>query len=273
MNPNLLKAVLGRDETPFDESLLEQLRGKRVLILGAKGSIGTALTNVLEPIADVIATDVDRCNVESPLDVMDHIVLFQPEYVVNLAGAKHAPLGESQIRQTWQINTQGASIVLRSASIVRSVKRVVTASTCKACDPETVYGASKMIVERETLHSGHSVARFYNVVETSGNVFEIWDKAGEQIEVTPCKRYFISLSEAVQLILHTMNAPAGRWVLNTVEQRSMRDVAEELYPNKTIVTVAPRRGDRLIEPLMATHETVVETRGVFSRIMSQHEVE
>ena len=109
-----------------------------------------------------------------------------------------------------EVNVLGTRNVLAHAP---EGSHVVTASTCKACEPETAYGASKLVAERVTLNAGGSVARFYNVVESSGNVFEIWSELdpSEPLEVTPCRRYFISLAEAVSLVVWTAILPPARY--------------------------------------------------------------
>ena len=119
-------------------------------------------------------------------------------------------------------------------------------STCKSANPEIVYGASKLIAERMTLNEGGSVARFFNVVETSGNVFEIWNNIpeNEPIDVAPlCERHFISLDESVGLILFTMDSKPGRYIVNSGPLVTIGDVADRLYPEREKNIILPRRGD------------------------------
>jgi FlaA1/EpsC-like NDP-sugar epimerase len=151
----------------------------------------------------------------------------------------------------------------------------VTASTCKSCEPETAYGASKLVAERVTLNAGGSVARFYNVVESSGNVFEIWAQvpADEPLLVTPCRRYFISLAEAVSLVIWTAILPPGRYGFDPGQPREMHDVASDLYPGRQLQSVPPRRGDRIAEPLAARHEQVEQgARPGLLRIVGAHDL-
>jgi FlaA1/EpsC-like NDP-sugar epimerase len=247
-----LERILGRPERPLPlDEPLETLAGKRILVTGAKGSIGSALLEHIK----AVATDVDSLDVRDGNAVRAMFSSEQPEVILHLAAAKSAPDGERDPMSALEINVLGTRNVLAHAP---SGCRVVTASTCKSCEPETAYGASKLVAERVTLNAGGAVARFYNVVESSGNVFELWGQmaADEPLPVTPCRRYFISLAEAVSLMLWTAIMPPARYGFDPGSAREMRDVAADLYPGRALHSVPARRGDRLVEPLAARHEHV-----------------
>lgn len=253
---------------------LEQLAGARVLVTGALGSIGSAVVAELHAAGIAVhATDLDGVPY---LDVRDRdrvaamLSIFRPSHILHLAGAKHAPGGELDPASTARTNVHGTENVLRYAAGAR----VVTASTCKACDPETAYGASKLIAERMTLNAGGSVARLYNVVESSGNVFRIWESlaTSEPIPVSPCERYFISLADAVALVLWTAVLEPGRYAIDPAPPQRIEDVAAALYPGRPQLRIAPRRGDRLHEPRHGRSEKATRTAVVgIVRITSPHE--
>jgi FlaA1/EpsC-like NDP-sugar epimerase len=265
-----IERILGRPERPLPlEEPLARLAGKRILITGAKGSIGSAL---LEHI-DAVPTDVDSLDVRDEDAVNEAFSAAGPEVVFHMAAAKSAPDGERDPMSALEINVIGTRNVLAHAP---KGCRVVTASTCKACEPETAYGASKLVAERVTLNAGGSVARFYNVVESSGNVFETWAQLGpdEPIPVTPCRRYFISLAEAVSLVLWTAVLPPARYGFDPGTARELRDVAADLYPGRATHSIPPRRGDRLVEPLAARHEQVEQdAQASLLRIVGAHDLE
>jgi UDP-N-acetyl-D-glucosamine 4,6-dehydratase len=259
-NASRLERILGRPERPLPlEEPLARLAGKRVLVTGAAGSIGGAAAKLLNPVAHVVATD--KHSGDRPVDVtLENEVVSvmgeeRPDVVLHLAAAKSAPDAERDPMSALEVNVLGTRHVLAHSP---SGSRVVTASTCKACEPETAYGASKLVAERVTLNAGGSVARFYNVVESSGNVFELWDQLSpdEPLLVTPCRRYFISLAEAVSLVIWTAVLPPARYGFDPGTPRQMRNVAADLYPDRAVKSVPPRRGDRLAEPLAAGHEQV-----------------
>lgn len=244
----------------------------RVLVTGAAGSVGQALCPVLKEVGHrVCETDIDTMDVRDASLVRRLVELDAPDVIVHLAGAKHAPEAELDPAGTATTNITGTANVLAAAAAVGA--RVVTASTCKACDPETAYGASKLIAERMTLNAGGSVARFYNVPESGGNVFRLWESlpADAPIPVTDCRRYFISMQQAVGLVVMCLRLPAGRWTVDPGEPWWMRDVAARLYPGREIMMVPARRGDRRCEPLCAQAETFTPSSWGLARIASPYD--
>lgn len=231
------------------------LAGKRVLVTGAAGSLGSELVPALRGHgAAVFGCDIGRLDVRDSHDVRDTFQNFSLTLVFHLAAMKHAPDGETDPAAFAATNVDGTANVLQAAE--KAGARVILASSCKACDPETVYGASKLIAERMVLNAGGSVARFFNIPESSGNVFELWRSLPEDepIPVAPCTRYFQSLERAVGLLLALVSLPAGRYCVDPGPARRMVDVAAELYPGRPLLRIYPRRGDRLHEPLCASHE-------------------
>jgi len=229
-----------------------------VLVTGAAGSVGRALNKRLNHRLDVIATDIAGATVG--LDVTDRFQVartfdkYQPDLIYHLAGAKHAPAAELDPDHAVRINITGTANVLRYAAQVGA--KVVMSSTCKACDPETAYGASKLIAERLVLNAGGTVARYYNIPESDGNVFRLWESlpVTEPIPWTDCWRYFISMERAVALTLVCADLPAGRYTVDPGLPQHMRTVAETMYPDRNHVQVPRRRGDRDQEPLKAACE-------------------
>lgn len=268
-----VEAILGRSQ--FDVRLDEALRrlsGERILVTGANGSIGRTLEAVLSPHCDVFVTDMHEMDVTDPGKCLQVLAKTRPGVVFHLAGMKHAPLGEEDPDEAVEVNFRGTRNVLWAADRVLSLPRVVLSSTCKACDPETAYGATKLLAERVTMNAGQTVARFHNVIETSGNVFELWE-AQDVKRVAPCERYFISIREAVGLLLWSATLPPARYGLRVGPRRNMFDVAAALYPEMDFVTIPPRRGDRLREPLCAAGERFEDLGhfGGLARIVSPHD--
>jgi FlaA1/EpsC-like NDP-sugar epimerase len=195
----------------------------------------------------------------------------KPQVVVHLAAAKSAPDGELFPLEIAETNVLGTVNVLASARHVGA--RVILASTCKAVDPETAYGASKLLCERMVLSEGGSVARFFNVREAQGNVFRLWERIppSEPLPVTPCQRFFISMDQTVDLLVRVIGLPSGRYSVRPDGPFRMRDVAEELYPGRELSLIMPRRGDRDVEPLCAPTEQVTDISGGLIRITSVHD--
>ena len=174
------------------------------------------------------------------------------------AGAKHAPEGEHETWKTLSINTIGTKNLIDYSN---PKTKIILTSTCKSCNPETVYGASKLIAERMVLNHGGSIARFFNVVETQGNVFEIWDNIEDNgtIKVAAvCKRHFISLDEATGLLIciSSLNESGCRYIVNSPILREMTDIADALYEKRDKIIIQPRRGDRVEEKFLSSNETI-----------------
>jgi FlaA1/EpsC-like NDP-sugar epimerase len=228
------------------------------LVTGASGSVGKRLVDRLYPF--VAGVDIEEMDVTDPVRVREVVKRVMPEVIFHLAGAKHAFEGELDPAHAASVNIGGTQNVLREAAEIEA--KVVFASTCKACDPETAYGASKLIAERLVLNAGGVVVRYFNIPESSGNVFRLWESlsADEPIPYTDCWRYFISMEQAIDLTVAAAEWPSGRYMTNPGPPRKMRDVAAELYPGRELIEVPRRRGDRYREPLLAECETLVHTQ-------------
>jgi FlaA1/EpsC-like NDP-sugar epimerase/dTDP-4-amino-4,6-dideoxygalactose transaminase/lipopolysaccharide/colanic/teichoic acid biosynthesis glycosyltransferase len=229
--------LLGRHPVDTDvASIAHYLRGKRVLVTGAGGSIGSELCRQIaqfEP-ANLIMVDRDesalhavqlsiegRALLDSPdlvlLDLRDREGLEQllrerrPEVIFHAAALKHLPLLERFPAEAVQSNVWVTAQLLAAAAEV-GVQQFVNISTDKAADPISVLGYSKRIAERLTAHfaenaSGSFVSvRFGNVLGSRGSVlhaFRAQIEAGGPVTVTDpnVTRYFMTVHEAVQLVI------------------------------------------------------------------------
>lgn len=262
--------LLGRVEVSYPEP---QKLPRRVIVTGANGSIGTALSDALEQRGvEVWRYDLPRFDVLRPITLRDAIWSWAPTLVYHLAADKHAPMGEDDPEDVTRVNVDGVINAVRAAEDCGS--RVILASTCKAAAPETVYGASKLIGERIVLNARGTVARLFNVIESSRNVFKIWQDAvdaGEPLRVCEgTRRYYISLAEAVSFLLACADEAPGRYAPNPGTSVPTGVMARRFAPGHPVVLVAPRRGDRRVEPLAAPHERIVK-HGVMLRIESPHD--
>jgi UDP-N-acetylglucosamine 4,6-dehydratase/5-epimerase len=274
-----MELTIGRPEQRFLlDTYRDYLRREKVLVTGALGSIGRPLCEWMKANGiDHIPTDIGIVN--DSLDVRDMenlqhwIAITRPTLVAHLAGAKHAPHGEKDPRAVARVNIDGTHNVLFAAASCGA--RVVTASTCKACDPETAYGATKLIAERMTLNLKGSVTRYYNVVDTDNNVFRLWEEKneGEPIPVTNCTRFLMTSAEAVGLTviaLATVRSDPGRYTIDPGPAQDMMRVAKRLYPDRDIQRIPPRRGDRMREPQWAKREYARDA-GQLLQVLGPHD--
>ena len=119
--------------------------------------------------------------------------------------------------------------------------------------------SSKLICERIILNKGGNVARFVNVFDTSSSVTKIWSKIPKKnkIPVTPCKRFFITLNEAVDLLLVSAAMSKGRYSFRNLKKIHMKDVAKKIYPKRKISKMKLRFGDRPVETLIGKTEKII----------------
>jgi FlaA1/EpsC-like NDP-sugar epimerase len=201
-----------------------------ILITGAGGSIGSALALRLASAgARIILLEASENSlydlqqnlaaVSSTLDfylgsvsdrsLLDEILsLHRPRLVFHAAAHKHVPLMEDQPLAAIANN------VLATEALVASVPnaRVVLVSTDKAVTPTSMMGATKRLAEQIVLASGGTVLRLGNVLASRGSVTELFARqiaAGRPLTVTDpaARRYFLTITEAVELLLAAASEP------------------------------------------------------------------
>src|SRR5207302_7782459 len=172
--------LLGRQPVDTDvASIADYLRGKRVLVTGAGGSIGSELCRQIacfDP-ANLIMVDRDesalhgvqlsiegRALLDSPdlvlLDIRDRVGVVnllrerRPDVVFHAAALKHLPLLERNPGEAVKTNVRG-TLALLEAAAAAGVERFINISSDKAADPASVLGYSKRICERLTAHYAH----------------------------------------------------------------------------------------------------------------------
>ncbi len=234
--------LLGR--TPVAIGLRESLaylRGKRVLVTGAGGSIGGELARQL------LSGGAERLylfghgensiyNIEKELRIlqeagvgekativpvigdlkdaayMDYILSrLKADVVFHAAAYKHVPMMEANTVAAVENNVFGTDHLIRS-SVRSGVKRFVLVSTDKAVEPVSIYGASKLLCEKLVLEAARSgaghymVVRFGNVLGSRGSIMPLFQRQiekGGPVTVThpDAKRYFMTIPEACSLVL------------------------------------------------------------------------
>ena len=220
-----IEDLLPRDEICVDlESVAESLRGKRILITGSAGSIGSEIVRqvasfspsslMLIDSAETPQHDIRRMMAHdfpsvpcatvvtsiTKADRMENIFkTFLPEYVFHAAAYKHVPMMEDNPCESIQNNVLGTKI-LADLSVKYGVRRFVMVSTDKAVNPTNVMGCSKRIcevyvqslnkAERDGVVKGQTqfiTTRFGNVLDSNGSVIPIFErqiKAGGPVTVT-----------------------------------------------------------------------------------------
>lgn len=259
--------LLGRGSIDTDvDSIAGYLTGKRVLVTGAGGSIGSELCMQIHRFAPEVLVRLDRDEsalhalelrlrgralLEDPATVVADIrdadrmreVLsqFRPHVVFHAAALKHLPLLEMHPSEALKTNVAGTQNVL-DAAVASGVERFVNVSTDKAADPSSVLGHSKRVAERLTAACAgrddvgtYMSVRFGNVLGSRGSVlgaFESQIAAGGPVTVTDADvtRYFMTVEEAVQLVIQAgaIGAEGDALVLDMGEPVRIADVARRL---------------------------------------------
>ncbi|MEI6315450.1 MAG: nucleoside-diphosphate sugar epimerase/dehydratase, partial [Syntrophus sp. (in: bacteria)] len=232
-----IEDILGRDEVRLEKDLLRKsYAGKRVLITGAGGSIGSELVRQVCQYRPEVVGLLDfsefnlfkidmMCRQLFPeikvltflTDIRDLRVVqrtigdFKPEVILHAAAYKHVPLQEIHPRETVYNNVVGTRNLALTATEA-GVERFVLVSTDKAVRPTNVMGAAKRVAEmllaslNDRSQTSFISVRFGNVLGSSGSVIPIFQQQisqGKPVTVThpDVTRYFMSIPEAAQLIL------------------------------------------------------------------------
>ncbi len=258
--------LLGREPVSLDWDAIElELKGKRVLVTGAGGSIGSELCRQiarLQP-AHLILLDSSEFNlytIEMELlkgypglkisrclnDVVDKAAIdrifsnSRPEVVFHAAAYKHVPMLEDQVREAARNNIQGTRTMADTADRF-GCEAFVMISTDKAVNPANVMGTSKRAAEiycqnlNQRSQTRFVTVRFGNVLGSAGSVVPLFRKqieTGGPVTVThrEITRYFMTIPEACQLILQAsvMGKGGEIFVLDMGEPIKISYLAEQM---------------------------------------------
>ncbi len=294
-----LSDFLGRRQVQTDLSTVSHyLTGRRVLVTGAGGSIGSELCRQIRAFGPASLMMLDRD--ESALhalqlsldgrgqlntkdlilaDIRDAEVLNglfderRPDVVFHAAALKHLSMLQMYPEEGLKTNVRGTLNVLRAAASA-GVGVFINISTDKAADPSSVLGESKRAAERLTAgfrDNGRYVSvRFGNVLGSRGSVLTAFAEqiqSGGPITVTDpaVTRFFMTIGEAVQLVLQAgaIGNSGDVLVLDMGEPVRILDVAHQLMDladhRVEVVITGLRPGEKLHEVLQGQGEVLLPT--------------
>jgi len=292
--------LLGRKPAQIDHAACrELLAGKVIMVTGASGSIGSELCLQISAFAPQLLVMVDnnesglhdlsvellgRPDPPAMLPVLGDITnqgkmeaIFQehrPQIVFHAAAYKHVPLLEAQPDEAVRVNIGGTAI-LTELSHRYGVGRFVFVCTDKAVEPSCIMGGTKRIGEMlvscapEGTRTIHTSVRFGNVLGSRGSVVPTFARQierGGPVTVThpDMTRYFMSISEAVSLIIQAASFAqgGGTFILDMGEQIRIEDLAHKMIRLRglrpgvdiPIVYMGTRPGEKLHEKLIREGE-------------------
>lgn len=291
--------LLAREPVAFDyQEVRRVVEGRCVLVTGAGGTIGGEICRQLaaHAVARLVMVDmnenelylrtrklqVDFPSVELRAEVADVRELtrlqhlgerYRPVFVFHAAAHKHVPLMEDAPEEAVKNNVFGTANVALVAHRV-GAERLVVISTDKAVNPTSVMGATKRIAELVTQDlarrspTGMTAVRFGNVLGSAGSVVPLFKQQiehGGPVTVThpDCTRYFMTVSEAVGLVLRAGLGGYGELcVLDMGKPVRIAEMAASLItmagriPGQEvpIVYTGLRPGEKLCEELLTGDE-------------------
>ena len=261
-----IEDLLGREKVQIDTDAISGfLAGKRVLVTGAAGSIGSHLCEQILKFKpeSLIALDQNETgifhlerNLEKLFpgikkyfivaDICDESKIdwifgnHQPQIIFHAAAYKHVPVMETHPEEAAKNNIFG-TLNLGQAAIKHGADKFVTISTDKAINPTSVMGASKRISElvcqylNKKGQTKFCAVRFGNVLDSQGNVVGIFEeqiKRGGPVEIThpEMKRYFMITVEACLLVMQAGAIGKGGevFVLDMGEPIKIVDLVKEM---------------------------------------------
>ena len=274
------------------------IAGRRIMVTGAAGSIGSRLVAQLHMLEPEIVVCVDRSesgmfrlgqsladipnfrleigDVQSEQRIAQLMEKHRPEILFHVAAYKHVPLMQDNPVEAFNNNVWGTLNMVKQAK-ESGVDRVVYVSTDKAVNPTNVMGATKRIGElllqdlsgpdTSTLFTA---VRFGNVLESEGSVMQTFRRQLLQrrnLTVTDPEvtRYFMTIDEASQLVIQTATrgTQGDLFVLDMGEPIRVYDLAQGLIdavnPSLGIDIVGLRPGEKMFEELSYATNTVDST--------------
>ncbi len=273
---------------------------KVILVVGGTGTIGTEIVNQLlklNPNTIRIFSNSENELWEMQIRMKEHIsklrfllgdirnfnrikrAMIGVDYIFNAAAIKHVPISEYNPMEAINVNIKGLEHVIEAAFLY-NVKKMVHISTDKAVNPTTAMGATKMLGERLCISRSQAkgifntviaCVRFGNVLGSRGSIIPLIKKQidqGNSVTLTSegMKRFFMSISQAVELVIQTMtlSQDGDIFVLKmpTVKIKDLIEIIIEEYAptidkdpkSIQINVIGPRPGEKIDEDLISEIE-------------------
>ncbi len=260
-----IKDLIGREEVSIDlRSIGEYLSGRRIIVTGAGGSIGSEIVRQIMKFSPAIVLLVGRgensvyemynelkeqeynaeivpviCDITDEKAMRHLFEKYNPSIVFHAAAHKHVFFMQNNLYEALRVNTLGTAL-LSDLAKEYEIERFVFISTDKSVNPTSYMGLSKRLAELYLLSNGNTktkfaIVRFGNVIGSRGSVLHKFKKQieeGKPVTITDprMKRYWMTIPEAVSLVLQAgaFSNDKDLFVLDMGEQISVEQVARTL---------------------------------------------
>ena len=263
--------------------LTKLLKNKVILITGGAGSLGSAITTEIlnYPIKSIRVFDNNEHSLfKLKRSINDRRVRFllgsildkdridfacsDVDIVIHTAALKNIEITEYNPMDTIDVNVNGFMNMIKSV-IKNKPKIFINISTDKVAESSTLYGNTKQLGERLTNWAGPHIlttkfasVRLGNIIESRGNVFEVWNEQLENkqpLTITDPKmnRYFFHMNEAIEFILKCMTkVNRGEIFVPKMKLYNIKKLALKI--SKNLKVIGPRQGEKLEEILITEEE-------------------
>ena len=279
------------------------MKGKRILILGATGSLGISLTSKYikdNQIMNISRNEEKQWNLRTLIksenlrqvigdvtyydEVRSSVYLFDPHIILYVCALKHIDICEKQPVKTFQVNVNGVhnivNDIINNRVSYRSLETFLFVSTDKACLPITIYGYSKStsekIVQNTVVPGIKFVAvRYGNVLNSSGSILPLLHNIGKSSEYAHFSltdihmtRFIMRLEESVDLIEYAIEHGKNNEIiipkLKAFCISDLINVFSEMYKKEIIIT-GLRCIEKINEDLVSKYEADCAYNGTIDK--------
>ena len=268
------------------------MKNKKIMIIGGAGALGKSLIKRYYNNNEIIVFSRDEHkhynlvkrypkvksivgDIRDKDSVMNVLLRFNPQVVINTAALKHVPICEVNVYESVKTNIIGHQNVIECVKLNGGVETLIFISTDKACKPINVYGMCKAISEQLYVNFAEQqddtkvvLVRYGNVLESTGSVIPYFKDLLEQgvsslpITHSEMTRFLLTLEQASDLIDWACESPIshGKIAIPKIKSMKVIDIAKcliksyKLGSSVKLEEIGMRDGEKLHEEMISSEE-------------------